>query len=187
MFYDNGSTPDDIAAAAGEILTEIGVAPTENGGGTSATATASSISETARVLLASPPTHPERRGSGFFPLAGGGTAHGQDVEPLSVWGAGRTDPLDLGELASTLDRESPRPETDLTSAIHGVMGAHKEALENSVREQLGAASQSATNEVHQEFEDGEGILSTSQAGLRRALILIRQDPRYLYNLTLNLT
>ena len=81
--------------------------------------------------------NPERRGSNFFPLAGGGTAHGQDAEPLSVWGAGRTDPLDLGELASSLDRESPRPETDLTSAIHGVMGAHKEALENSVRAQLG--------------------------------------------------
>ena len=46
-----------------EILTEIGVAPTENGGGTSATATASPLGETARVLLASPSTHPERRGS----------------------------------------------------------------------------------------------------------------------------
>ena len=77
MSNDNGSTPDDIADAAGESLKEIGVAPPENGGGTSATATASSISETARVLLASPPTHPERRGSGFFPLAGGGPAHGQ--------------------------------------------------------------------------------------------------------------
>ena len=142
MSNDNGSTPDDNADAAGEVLKEIGVAPPENGGGTSATATASSISETARVLLASPPTHPERRGSGFFPLAGGGTAHGQDVEPLRVWGAGRTVPMDLGELTSTQDRESPRPETDLTSAIHGVMGAHKEALENSVRAQLGAASQS---------------------------------------------
>ena len=129
MPYDDGSPPDDIAAAAGEVLTEIG-------GGTSATATASSLGETARVLLASPSTHPERRGSNFFPLAGGGTAHGQDAEPLRVWGAGRTVPMDLGELASTLDRESPRPETDLTSAIHGVMGAHKEALENSVRAQL---------------------------------------------------
>ena len=79
MSNDNGSTPDDYADAAGEVLTEIGGAPPENGGATSATATASSISETARVLLASPPTHPERRGSGFFPLAGGGTAHGQDV------------------------------------------------------------------------------------------------------------
>ena len=67
---------------------------------------------------------------------GGGTAHGQDAEPLSVWGEGRTEPLDLGELTSSLDRASPRPETDLTSAIHGVMGAHKEALENSVRAQL---------------------------------------------------
>ena len=37
MPYDNGSPPDDIAAAAGEVLTEIGAAPTENGGGTSAT------------------------------------------------------------------------------------------------------------------------------------------------------
>jgi hypothetical protein len=46
MPYDNGSPPDDIAAAAGEVLTEIG-------GGTSATATASSLGETARVLLAS--------------------------------------------------------------------------------------------------------------------------------------
>ena len=36
MFYDNGSTPDDIAAAASEIPTEIGAAPPENGGGTSA-------------------------------------------------------------------------------------------------------------------------------------------------------
>ena len=53
MPYDNGSPPDDIAAAAGEVLTEIGAAPTENGGGTSATATASSLGETARVLLAS--------------------------------------------------------------------------------------------------------------------------------------
>ena len=75
MSNDNGSTPDDNADAAGEVLTEIGGAPPENGGATSATATASSISETARVLLASPPTHPERRGSGFFSLAGGGTAH----------------------------------------------------------------------------------------------------------------
>ena len=72
MSYDNGSPPDDIAAAAGEVLTEIGAAPTENGGGTSATATASSLGETARVLLASPSTHPERRGSNFFPLAGWG-------------------------------------------------------------------------------------------------------------------
>ena len=52
MFYDNGSTPDDIAAAASEIPTEIGAAPPENGGGTSATASASSLGETARVLLA---------------------------------------------------------------------------------------------------------------------------------------
>ena len=48
MFYDNGSTPDDIAAAAGEISTEIGAAPPENGGGTSATASASSLGATAR-------------------------------------------------------------------------------------------------------------------------------------------
>ena len=46
MSNDNGSTPDDNADAAGEVLTEIG-------GGTSATATASSLGETARVLLAS--------------------------------------------------------------------------------------------------------------------------------------
>ena len=77
MSYDNGSPPDDIAAAASEVLTEIGVAPTENGSGTSATATASSLGETARVLLASPSTHPERRGSNFIPLAGEETAHGQ--------------------------------------------------------------------------------------------------------------
>ena len=63
MSNDNGSTPDDIADAAGESLKEIGVDPPENGDGTSATATASSISETARVLLASPPTHP--RGVSF--------------------------------------------------------------------------------------------------------------------------
>ena len=56
MFYDNGSTPDDIAAAASEIPTEIGAAPPENGGGTSATASASSLGETARVLLAPPST-----------------------------------------------------------------------------------------------------------------------------------
>ena len=59
MPYDNGSPPDDIAAAAGEVLTEIGAAPTENGGGTSATATASSLGETARVLLAPPSTPPD--------------------------------------------------------------------------------------------------------------------------------
>ena len=59
MFYDNGSTPDDIAAAAGEISTEIGAAPPENGGGTSATASASSLGETARVLLAPPSTPPD--------------------------------------------------------------------------------------------------------------------------------
>ena len=75
MFYDNGSTPDDIAAAASEIPTEIGAAPPENGGGTSATAPASPLEETARVLLASPPTHPERRGSNFFPLAGEEPVH----------------------------------------------------------------------------------------------------------------
>ena len=78
MPYDNGSPPDDIAAAAGEVLTEIG-------GGTSATATASSLGETARVLLASPSTHPERRGSDFFPLAGEETAHGQDLESSDLY------------------------------------------------------------------------------------------------------
>ena len=57
MSNDNGSPPDDNADAAGEVLTEIGGAPPENGGDTSATATASSISETARVLLASPPRY----------------------------------------------------------------------------------------------------------------------------------
>ena len=59
MPNDNGSTPDDIADAAGESLKEIGVAPPENGGGTSATATASSLGETARVLLAPPSTPPD--------------------------------------------------------------------------------------------------------------------------------
>ena len=59
MFYDNGSTPDDIAAAAGEVLTEIGAAPTENGGGTSATATASSLGETLRDGVCAGPTSPE--------------------------------------------------------------------------------------------------------------------------------
>ena len=49
MSNDNGSPPDDNADAAGEVLKEIGVDPPENGGGTSATATASSISETALV------------------------------------------------------------------------------------------------------------------------------------------
>ena len=82
MSNDNGSTPDDNADAAGEVLTEIGGAPPENGGATSATATASSISETARVLLASPPTRPERQGSDFFTLAGGGTAHGHVIGPF---------------------------------------------------------------------------------------------------------
>ena len=86
MPYDNGSSPpDDIAAAAGEVLTEIGAAPPENGGGTSATATASSLGETARVLLASPSTHPERRGSDFFPLAREETAHGQDLESSALY------------------------------------------------------------------------------------------------------
>ena len=59
MPNDNGSTPDDIADAAGESLKEIGVAPPENGGGTSATASASSLGETARVLLAPPSTPPD--------------------------------------------------------------------------------------------------------------------------------
>ena len=89
MSNDNGSTPDDNADAAGEVLKEIGVAPPENGGGTSATATASSLGETARVLLASPSTHPERRGScrgsDFFPLAGEETAHGQDLESSDLY------------------------------------------------------------------------------------------------------
>ena len=174
MSNDNGSPPDDNADAAGEVLTEIGGAPPENGGDTSATATASSISETARVLLASPPTHPERRGSGFFSLAGGGTAHGQDVEPLSVWGAGRTVPMDLGDLASTLDRESPRPETDLTSAIHGVMGAHKEALENSVRAQLGAASQSQDALAQSMDRRLEAQEASFRAALRHKLNLLER-------------
>ena len=52
MPYDNGSPPDDIAAAAGEVLTEIG-------GGTSATATASSLGETLRDGACAGPTSPE--------------------------------------------------------------------------------------------------------------------------------
>ena len=65
MSYDNGSPPDDIADAAGEGLTEIGAAQNANGGGTSAVATALPLAATARVLLASPSTTVERRGSDF--------------------------------------------------------------------------------------------------------------------------
>ena len=52
MAYDDGSPPDDLANAAGEISTEIGVGPDENGDGTSADAPASPLAETARVQIA---------------------------------------------------------------------------------------------------------------------------------------
>ena len=110
MSYHNGSPPDDIADAAGEGLTEIGAAQNANGGGTSAVATALPLAATARVLLASPSTTVERRGSDFFPIAGAAPAHGlagaprQDDAPLR----GRTGPMDLGELAPSKGGESPR-------------------------------------------------------------------------------
>ena len=84
MFYDNGSTPDDIAAAASEIPTEIGAAPPENGGGTSATASASSLGETARVLLAPPSTPPDDLAN-----AAGETSTGFGVATWSLMSANK--------------------------------------------------------------------------------------------------
>ena len=63
MAYDDGSPPDDLANAAGEISTEIGVGPDENGDGTSADAPASPLAETARVQIAYPTPPPVRWGS----------------------------------------------------------------------------------------------------------------------------
>ena len=81
MAYDDGSPPDDLANAAGEISTEIGVGPDENGDGTSADAHASPFAETARVQIAYPTPH-LRFARAVAAVATTLTSHAETSSPL---------------------------------------------------------------------------------------------------------